>query len=397
VPAGEQAVDDMRAFIARFVYAADHELDLLTLWYLHTHVYEAFSKTPRLAALSEQAGEGKTTILNLGEVFCRTPITAGNVSEAVLYRLMEAFTPTLLMDETDAIWPTDPRTGKVRSGGKANTLRQIFDSGYMSNGKVWRVIRNEPTVFHVYVPVAFAGIGSLPDTLLDRSIVIHMRKPSGRKLARLEEWEPEIHGAEAEPVAAAAIAFITEVGPELNLRPPMPKGVELRQKQIWTPIISLAQAISPAWLRRAQNACRVMALDEHLGEDVQPGEELIRALMDDERVAALIEEADPKAPVWLTTGELIDILRDIRADGTALGWAMWLNNRITAQKSLAALVRPYGIQSGTFRREGMTRRGYKLRDFAVWLEGWVAKQQAEERKASAAQASRAGKRTGGRR
>jgi hypothetical protein len=52
-------------FISKYVWIPDEERLAVSLWMLHTHVYDNYNVTPRLALLSPVFGCGKTTLLVL--------------------------------------------------------------------------------------------------------------------------------------------------------------------------------------------------------------------------------------------------------------------------------------------------------------------------------------------
>src|SRR5258708_7261935 len=83
-------------------------------------------------------------------------------------------TGALLLDEADAIW----KRGK--SDETAEALRSIVNAGHRRSATVGRVEMNGVSAklvrFKVYAPAAIAGIGSLPDTILDRAVVLRMRR-----------------------------------------------------------------------------------------------------------------------------------------------------------------------------------------------------------------------------
>jgi hypothetical protein len=67
-------------------------------------------------------------------------------------------------------------------------LRAIFNAGHMAGGQVPRVILGETVFFPVYGPLAMAGIGTLPPTLLSRSLIIHIHRSDTKpRFHRLEE------------------------------------------------------------------------------------------------------------------------------------------------------------------------------------------------------------------
>jgi hypothetical protein len=100
-------------------------------------------------------------------------------SEAVLYRKIERDHPTLPLDEVDTVW---------RGGGGCNDnhdgLRALLKAGNESGVRVPRCAgpRGEQLVdFDVYCPKVLAGIGQLPETVADRSILVAMKRRTKRE------------------------------------------------------------------------------------------------------------------------------------------------------------------------------------------------------------------------
>ena len=161
---------DVRSFIRRFVVLDDHQADALALWVAHTHVFDAFGCTPYLAITSAEKRSGKTRLLEVLELLVGEPLPTANISDAALFRVVADKSPTLLMDEVDAIF---------KSRGREE-LRGLLNAGYRRGAVAHRMgganNRNLET-FPAYCPKAFAGIGDcLPDTITDRSIPIRLKR-----------------------------------------------------------------------------------------------------------------------------------------------------------------------------------------------------------------------------
>ena len=80
--------------------------------------------------------------------------------------------PTILFDEVDAVF--GPKAGDHED------LRAILNAGYQRGGYIGRCVmvgkKVETEELSAYAPVALAGLGWLPDTILTRSVVIRMRR-----------------------------------------------------------------------------------------------------------------------------------------------------------------------------------------------------------------------------
>jgi hypothetical protein len=71
------------------------------MWVLFAHAHDCFHISPVLCASSATHECGKTTLLNfLGRVLPRA-LLASNISAAAVFRAVEKWTPSLLVDEAD--------------------------------------------------------------------------------------------------------------------------------------------------------------------------------------------------------------------------------------------------------------------------------------------------------
>lgn len=155
----------------RHVTLDAHEALAAALWTLHTYCLDSASVSPKLAILSPTKRCGKTTLLKLLQAVVRRPLTAANISTAAVYRVIEREHPTLLIDEVDTFLANN------------NELRGVLNAGH--DRATSRIVRCDTAerahalcTFDAWGAVAFAGIGSLPSTLADRSITILLKRSS---------------------------------------------------------------------------------------------------------------------------------------------------------------------------------------------------------------------------
>src|SRR5262249_43525734 len=143
---------------------------VVALWVLHTHVYDVLGITPYLSITSAEKQSGKTVLLEVLALLVREPWLTGSTSPAVLARKVNAVSPTVLLDETDASFRGDKEF--------AEALRGILNTGFKASGSYSRC-ENQGGSFRDYstfCPKAIAGIGRLPGTLEDRSIPIRLKR-----------------------------------------------------------------------------------------------------------------------------------------------------------------------------------------------------------------------------
>jgi hypothetical protein len=228
-------LDDVCAFLRRFVVLTDHQATAVTLWAAHTFVFDAFSCTPYLAITSPEKRSGKTRLLEVLELLVREPLSTANISDAALFRAIDKKRPTLLIDEADAIFGKRSR--------EREELRGLLCAGYRRGAVAHRMGgQNNTTLqtFQVYCPKAFAGIGDcLPDTILDRSIPIRLKRRTREEQIerfRIRDVEPEGHELRdrladwLEPQRA----HLSEQ------RPALPDELDDRAQDNWEPLLGTA-------------------------------------------------------------------------------------------------------------------------------------------------------------
>ena len=86
-------LDETKLFVRRFVVVGETELDAIALWNAHTFVYDCGRATPYLHPHSPEPGSGKTTLLEVLELLARAAVLADNITESVLFRLIESLRP----------------------------------------------------------------------------------------------------------------------------------------------------------------------------------------------------------------------------------------------------------------------------------------------------------------
>src|SRR5262249_19265324 len=229
-----------------------HEFTAVTLWVLHTHVFERFEHTPRLLILSPVADCGKSAVMDVMNKLVAKPALRSGTTPAAIYWLLDHKGPqTMLLDEFDN---ADLRNNPV--------LRQLINSGYKRSGaKIDRFIGGLPKSFSVFTPVAMAAINTnkpIPFPILSRSHVISMHR-SKKELRRFDSKDTE----DLDIVRGQAWLW---AGPDLKLQPnpEMPKGLRRgRPRDKWRAMFAIADHFGPHWGERAREAALTFATARH--------------------------------------------------------------------------------------------------------------------------------------
>lgn len=346
---GATVLDDVRSFIRRFaVLPGQAELDIVALWAVHTHVYEAFYITPRLAVLGSDPGVGKTRVLDLLALLCAGARLELDPTGPALAAMIGQLKPTLLIDETDTIF------GARGSSSAKRQLRGILNSGYKAGAKLTRRNKNDFVEDIVFCPVAFAGIGNLPDTLMSRSFQIRMRRR--RAGEEIESYFPRMHGPVGASIGEAAGQWArTKILDLATAWPAMPEGIEDRQAEIAEPLLALADAAGGHWPVTARDACRAVLLRQTAEPAEPPATRLLAGI-----AAVWPLDASGAPDRNITTADLVSRLWKL--DGAP--WAHMWGDRAAAPREISALLAGRGIAPRKVRVGDATLQGYRLADIA---------------------------------
>src|SRR3989454_7068429 len=162
---GVALLNDLAQTYRRFVSLPDGGAEALALWIVFTYALDAFDVAPILALCSPLKRCGKTTTEDLTAALAKRPLAAANITVAAVYRTVDHFAPTLIVDEADTFLLTNL------------ALRGVINSGHTrATAFVVRTTGQEPRLFSTWGARMIALIGRLPATLEDRAIVLPMRR-----------------------------------------------------------------------------------------------------------------------------------------------------------------------------------------------------------------------------
>ena len=184
IPPGHELIKELAAMISSYVELPDLADRLLALWVIHTYSIDRTRVNPLLYIYSPQQRCGKTTLLSVLSRLVNRPMQISGITAAALYRTVDKWRPTLLLDEADSYLKTKSESSEA--------LRGIINSCW-SLESAWKSVcvgKNHRVVaFPTFTPIAIAGLGRLEKTyatIADRSIIIQLeRKLETKKLSRL--------------------------------------------------------------------------------------------------------------------------------------------------------------------------------------------------------------------
>lgn len=164
-------LDSIAKLFRGYVHMSEAQVDTLALFIVYLWVHDKWDISTFLGVTSATKRCGKSLLMELIEELAPRPLNmSGHTTSAALFRLIEENQPTLLLDEADTYLRDDLVLRGLINGSQRRSGAQTVRSVKVS-GDDWEV-----TCFSTFCPKAFAGIGSLPDTIRDRSIVIDLER-----------------------------------------------------------------------------------------------------------------------------------------------------------------------------------------------------------------------------
>jgi hypothetical protein len=332
---------EVTSFIRRYVVMTDDQLLVVGLWVLHTHLIDIAEQTPYLAVTSPEKQCGKSRLLEVLDPLVRDGWQQILPSEAVVYRTVNARMPTLLLDEVDTIF--NPRTADKYEG-----LRALLNSGHRRSAKVPRCVGATQNIveFSTFCPKVLAGIGTLPDTVADRSIPIRLaRKTRDEHVERFTQRVVKpVATALHDQIRAWAAANRKVLAKTI---PDMPDEISDRMQEGCEQLVAIADRLGAGV--EARKALLGLLTGERL-DDVDTWR--LRLLRD---IKAIFDE-HPNARA-AHTANLLGRLHSMEE----AGWDGYYGG--LDARGLASLLHHYGIASTTVNVRGERAKGYRRRDF----------------------------------
>ena len=337
-------LEEVCTYFRRFLVVSPDQLTALALWTMHTYVYEAFTTTPYLIVTSAEMRSGKSRVFECLECVVHAPFYGTGMTEAVLFRIIDQFRPTLLLDEMDRMFKE--RRGELSE--RQEMIVAIVNLSYRRKGQVPRVgLTREIEFFKVYCPKALAGIGHMPHTIEDRGVPIRMR----RKLTTetVEDWDEDITEADGETLRTRLEGWGAYARLQLaRVKPEMPRELDDRARQSYKVLVAIADLAEEGWPERARDA-----LVNLRAEAENPKESQGMRLLRDVATFADVLVQHERMP----TRELLDFLY-VRGDSP---WEEWWgpSEGKKAARRLALVLAEYDVKPEQMWVDGAKARGYE--------------------------------------
>lgn len=331
--AGADLLDELYSTNRAFVVLDRSAAVAVALWTMHTHAHDAADISPVLGITSPTKRCGKSTLEQVLGGLVPRPLPSSNLTAAALFRAVEAFRPTLLVDEADTFL------------GLRDELRGVLNAGHLrALAVVVRTVGDEHEVrtFSTWCPKAIALIGNLPDTLTDRSIGIRMRRrTSGERITRLRQ---DRLAGELEPLRRKAARWARDHMETLRRADPdTPAELSDRAADNWRPLLAIADVAGGIWPTEARQAAVALSGE---GGDQDPAVVLLA-----DTWALFAERGEER----LSSAAILQHLHSM----TERPWPEWSRGRPMTARAVAKLLHRFGIEPDKWRDGAETVRGYR--------------------------------------
>jgi len=332
-------LDEITETVKRHIVCDKDVARPVALWTIFTWLVDRVQVAPMVIITAPEKRCGKSQLLTLIGKLCSRPLSASNISAAAIFRVIDAYHPTLLMDEADASMKEDEEKGG------------IVNSGHMrDNAFVIRIVgeEHEPKQFSTWGAKALSGIGKLSDTWMDRSLILELRrKLPDESIVRLRHADPE----HFERLKAKIARFAQDSGAAIeSARPELPESLNDRAQDNWEPLLAIADHAGGDWPEKA----RKTAMRLSGSTDAQSlSTELLADIRD------IFEEKFHGQKV-VSTAALLEAL----TEDEEKPWHTFNRGSAMSPRQLAKRLEDYSIKPDTHRvSKHKTSRGYLRQDF----------------------------------
>ena len=333
---GAALLHDITKIVQRFTVLSTEQARACALWIAFTWFIEGAKVAPMINITSPEKRCGKSTLLLVIESMVSKPLLASNISGAALFRSIELWTPTLLIDETDAFL------------NEKEELRGMLNAGhYRKTAFVIRTVgdSHEPKKFMTWCAKVLCGIGKIAHTLTDRSIVIELR----RKLAT--EKVENIHLANEDELSVIRQKlkrwYQDSFEQYREARPKRIEGINDRAADNWQPLQSIAELAGKEW----PQLCRLAAIQLSGIEEEAPSIN-VELLMD---IADIFHD---KGATKIFSLDLIEAL----CQNEEKAWATWNRGKPITPHQVSKKLADFKIKPDDVRIGVTHKKGYKLQD-----------------------------------
>lgn len=166
--AGSEIFGELYQMIDAFIFIDDGYKTAFVLWVISSYLVQDLDFAPHAWITAPERNCGKSTLLELFQRVVDRPFTMIAPTMATVFRIMDKYRPTLLLDEIDTNLKTKSEILGLINGGysKVASLAPRINT---NKG-------NELDLFNVYGAKVFCGIGTMQGTFASRAIRFNLTR-----------------------------------------------------------------------------------------------------------------------------------------------------------------------------------------------------------------------------
>lgn len=341
---GAELLNEITKTINRFMICEPETARATALWIAMTWFIDVIQVAPLAVITAPEMRCGKSQLLGLIGKMSKSSLETVNIGPAALFRAIEQWHPTLIIDEADAFLKQD------------DSLRGMLNAGYTRGGHVFRCVGDDHvlTKFDVWGAKAIAGIGRLADTLMDRSITLELR----RKL-KTEQVERIRHAERGlfENLCSKLCRFAEDNEETIRYaRPELPDELNDRAQDNWEPLLAIADLAGGEWSDIARKDA-VKISGDHDRSVQSVGVELLSDIK---------EIFETRNLSKITSADLINAL----CEDPEKSWETYNRGESLTPKQMANRLKEYGIKSKNIRTPKVGK-GYEKKQFEDAWERYI--------------------------
>lgn len=348
---GDELAHEILHIVKSHIVCNDAVAIAITLWIFFSWCIDVAYIAPIAWINAPEKRCGKTQLATLMGRMSKRSIMASNVSQSALFRTIERYKPTFVIDEADSFFHGDM------------DLKNIINCGFSrDNPYVWRCVgdNHEPIPFDVFGAKIISGIGKLPSTVMDRSISLTLRRAlPTEKRQRVKD----IPKATTETIKAKLARWADDnMDKVATSKPKLPETIYNREFDTWEILFQIANTLGDDWLKLVTNAC--LAITQTDSKEPSENEELLT----DIKAIFELQAVDSMA-----TRDLLTALIGADSDGLTKRWATSNKGQPMTDRQLAKRLKDFEIKSSKINKPNETqKRGYYLADFADAFKRYLA-------------------------
>ena len=345
---GGQLFEEIFNTFQAFVIADKESIEVAAMWTALTWLTDYATVLPMAMITAPEKGCGKTVFLSVIEKMACRPLQACNITQAALFRAVDKWEPSLLIDEADSFL------------GENEGLRGILNSGHTrSSAYVLRCVETDgaivPVKFKTWGAKAISGIKleQLHATLTSRSILLPLRrKKPTEQIENLRHADQD----RFDTLKSKLYRWSIDNGEKFSkLRPELPE-LQNRDADNWEPLLAIAQLVSTEWFDRVKHA----AIKICCKADESPSLEV-------ELLSDIKSVFEKKSINRISSVNLID---ELCSDELA-PWSTYNRGFPLKPRQLARRLSAYNIHPKAIKISGQVFKGYLLSEFADVFERYV--------------------------